>query len=108
MNAAPCTEYDDIQVLVATSFAYGCVETARVSLVLKCRPRTMRFTRLLRRLEPPPEALWREVAPHADRSGGVLAVDDSTLEEQSGPARRDPLPIHVLPKAAPFSSVHQR
>jgi hypothetical protein len=33
MNAAKCTEYDDIQVLIATSFAYGCVEAARVASV---------------------------------------------------------------------------
>lgn len=33
MNAAQCTEYGYIQFLVATLFAYICVETARVLVV---------------------------------------------------------------------------
>lgn len=81
MNAAKCTEYDYIQFLIATPFAYSCVEAARVSPVPESPPAHDAFTRLLRRLEPEPEALWREVAPHVDRAGGVLVVDDSTLDK---------------------------
>jgi putative transposase len=62
-------------------FAYSCVEAACVSPVPESPPVHDAFTRLLRRLEPEPEALWREVAPHVDRSGGVLVVDDSTLDK---------------------------
>jgi putative transposase len=79
MNAAKCTEHDYIQFLIATPFAYRCVEAARVSPVPESPPAHDAFTRLLRRLEP--EALWREVAPHVDRAGGVLVVDDSTLDK---------------------------
>lgn len=69
MNAAKCTESDYIQFLIATPFAYNGMEAARVSPTFESPPAHGAFTRLLRRLEPEPEALWREVALHVDRSG---------------------------------------
>ncbi|MBV5308705.1 MAG: transposase, partial [Chromatium okenii] len=39
------------------------------------------FTRLLKRLEPNSEALWREVAPEIIKDSGVLVIDDSTLDK---------------------------
>lgn len=81
MNAPKCTEHDHIQFLIATPLAYSCAEAARVSPVPESPPAHDAFTRLLRRLEPEPETLWREAAPHVDLAGGVLVVDDSTLDK---------------------------
>ncbi len=39
------------------------------------------FTRLLRRLEPDSEALWEEARPLVPRTGGLLVLDDSTLDK---------------------------
>ena len=39
------------------------------------------FTRLLHRLEPDPETLWDEARPLVHRKGGVLVLDDSTLDK---------------------------
>ena len=39
------------------------------------------FTRLLHRLEPDPVTLWDEARPMAHRKGGLLALDDSTLDK---------------------------
>jgi putative transposase len=81
MNPAKCTEYDYIQFLIATPLAYSCTEAAKVSPTLEAPPAHDAFTRLLHRLEPDPETLWREIAPHVDRTGGVLVIDDSTLDK---------------------------
>ena len=42
--------------------------------------------RLLHRLEPDPETLWREARPLVDRKGGVLVLDDSTLDKPDAKA----------------------
>jgi putative transposase len=81
MNPAKCTEHDYLQFLIASPLAYSCTEAARVSPKLEAPPAHDAFTRLLHRLEPDPETLWREIAPHVDRSGGVLVIDDSTLDK---------------------------
>lgn len=39
------------------------------------------LTRLPHRLEPDAEALWKEAAPPVERQGGVLVVDNSTLDK---------------------------
>ncbi len=39
------------------------------------------FTRLLHRLEPDPAMLWAKAAPRVRRDGGVLVLDDSTLDK---------------------------
>src|SRR5512135_2559101 len=38
------------------------------------------FTRLLHRLKPDPETLWKEVEPLVVKNRGVLVLDDSTLD----------------------------
>lgn len=81
MNPAKCTEFDYIQFLIATPFAYSCTEAARVSPQSEAPPAHDAFTRLLHRLEPEPDRLWQETAPHVDRTGGVLVIDDSTLDK---------------------------
>ena len=39
------------------------------------------FTRLLRRQPPDTEALWREIQGLVQREGGVLVLDDTTLDK---------------------------
>ncbi len=39
------------------------------------------FTRLLHRREPDAVTLWQEAAPPVERQGGVLVIDDSTLDK---------------------------
>ncbi len=39
------------------------------------------FTRLLHRIEPDPETLWVEAQPMVQRRGGLLVLDDSTLDK---------------------------
>jgi putative transposase len=39
------------------------------------------FTRLLTRMEPDPETLWREARPLVHRKAGLLVLDDSTLDK---------------------------
>jgi putative transposase len=81
MTDAKCTEHDYLQFLIATPRAYSCTEAAKVSPKLEAPPAHDAFTRLLHRLEPDPETLWREIAAHVDLAGGVLVIDDSTLDK---------------------------
>lgn len=39
------------------------------------------ITRLLHRIEPSNKALWQEAQNHVNLNGGVLVVDDSTLDK---------------------------
>ena len=81
MNPARCDEYDYIQFLIAAQRAFSCVEAAR------CQPRDGdapshdSFTRLLTRQPPDTEALWTETKGLVSRDGGLLILDDSTLDK---------------------------
>ena len=81
MNRARCTATDYIDFLVATPRRVSCAEAARVQPRVTNAPAHDAFTCLLHRLEPDPAALWAEVAPLVLRAGGVLIVDDSTLDK---------------------------
>ena len=81
MNTAKCTEQDYIQFLIATPRTYSCTEAAKVSPKPALPPAHDAFTRLLTRLEPNPEALWKEVAPEIIKDCGALVIDDSTLDK---------------------------
>jgi putative transposase len=81
MTAPRCTDRDYIDFLLASPKAVSALEAARVQPDRPGRPAHDAFTRLLHRLEPDPEALWREVAPLVRRADGVLVVDDSTLDK---------------------------
>src|SRR6187402_1907888 len=81
MNAAKCTAIDYIDFLVATPRAVSGTEAARVQPARPRPPAHDAFTRLLHRLEPDPVALWAEVAPLVRREGGILVLDDSTLDK---------------------------
>ena len=77
MNPAKCADHDYIHFLIAAQCAFSCTEAAR------CHPAGSHdaFTRLLTRQPPDTEALWRETQGLVTLQGGVLAVDDSTLDK---------------------------
>jgi hypothetical protein len=81
MNPPRCTEQDYIDFLVATPKVATCTEAARVQPDKPSKPAHDAFTRLLHRLEPDPEALWREVRPFVSLTGGVLMADDSVVDK---------------------------
>ena len=72
MNPPKCTEYDYINFLIATPRYYSCTEAARVHPEQDNPPAHDSLNRLLYRLTPDSEQLWREAAP--------FVKDDSTLD----------------------------
>ncbi len=80
-NAIKCRDTDDIDFLIASPRSFTCTEAAHVQPESSQPPAHDAFTRLLHRLEPDPETLWREARPLVHRNGGVLVVDDSTLDK---------------------------
>lgn len=81
MNPAKCNEQDYIQFLIATPLNYSCTEAAKVSTQLESPPSHDSYTRLLNRLEPNSNKLWEEVSSHVNKEGGILKIDDSTLDK---------------------------
>ena len=81
MNRAKVTDEDYIQFLIATPKVCSATEAARAQPDGSQAPAHDAFTRLLHRLEPDAEALWKEAAPQIERQGGVLVMDDSTLDK---------------------------
>jgi len=81
MTAPRCSASDYIDFLLASPKAVSALEAARVQPDRPNRPAHDAFTRLLHRLEPDPAQLWREVEPLLGKHGGVLVVDDSTLDK---------------------------
>lgn len=79
MNAAKVSDLDYINFLIASPATYSCSEAARVQPVA-LEVAHDALTRLLQRLEPDSEPLWREAKQYVDRSG-MLIVDDSTLDK---------------------------
>jgi putative transposase len=81
MSAPRCRDVDYIQFLIASPRTATCTEAARVQPERPDAPAHDAFSRLLYRLEPDPAALWAEAKPLVHRGGGVLIVDDSTLDK---------------------------
>ncbi len=81
MNAPKCRPEDYINFLVASPRAVSGTEAARVQPEQPDPPAHDAFTRLLHRLEPDPDTLWAEAAPQVRRDGGILVLDDSTLDK---------------------------
>ncbi len=72
MNPPKCSDEDYINFVIATPRVVTATEAARVQPEGAKPPQHDAFTRLLERLEPDPEALWREAETQIDRSGGIL------------------------------------
>jgi putative transposase len=83
MNAPRTTEYDYIDFLIATPYSYSCVEAARVQPEAADKPAHDSITRLLHRLEPSADELWREAEGQVEKQSGMLILDDSTLDCQT-------------------------
>jgi len=81
MSHPKCRDTDYIDFLIATPRAASCCEAARSGPPTRDPPAHDAYTRLLTRLEPDPEALYREVEPLIDKGGGILVLDDSTLDK---------------------------
>ena len=81
MNPARSKPLDYVNFLVAAQKNFSCNEAARCQPEGPDAPAHDAFTRLLRRLPPDTEALWRETRGLAQLEGGVLILDDTTLEK---------------------------
>jgi len=82
MNPPKCDELDYIQFLIAAQKVFSNTEAA------KCHPAPNgdgpahdAYTRLLHRCQSDGEALWQEVRSCVSLVGGVLVIDDSTLDK---------------------------
>ena len=81
MSAPKVRPSDYIDFLIATPKACSGTEAARVQPDQPDPPAHDAFTRLLTRLEPDPDTLWAEAETQVRRDGGVLVIDDSTLDK---------------------------
>jgi putative transposase len=82
MNPPKCDELDYINFLIAAQKVFSNTEAA------KCHPAADSdgpahdaYTRLLHRCQSDAAALWQEVEPCVSLVGGILVVDDSTLDK---------------------------
>jgi hypothetical protein len=80
MSHPKCSDIDYIDFLIASLRSASCCEAARSQPPRLVPPTHDAYTRLLTRLEPDPEILFAEVEPLVWRHGGVLVLDDSTLD----------------------------
>lgn len=81
MNPAKCTAEDYINFIIATPRVVTATEAERVQPESENAAAHDAFTRLLTRLEPDSETLWSESRSQVDLDGGILILDDSTLEK---------------------------
>jgi hypothetical protein len=84
MNQPKCHELDYIYFLIAAQKAFTCTEAARCHPGddgSSSSPSHDAFTRLLRRNPPDPEALSRESGRFVEKKGGLLVLDDTTLDK---------------------------
>jgi len=81
MNPPKCDEMDYINFLIAAQQVFSSVEASRTHPAEGQAPAHDAYTRLLKRLPPDSDALWREVKPLVNRKKGVLIIDDSTLDK---------------------------
>ena len=85
MNPSKCHDEDYINFLIAAQRRFTCTEAARSQpdgdAPLTIPPAHDSFTRFLQRLPSNTEALWNEARNLLDPTGGILIVDDSTLDK---------------------------
>ena len=81
MTQPKCQDIAYIDFLIATPRVASCCEAARSQPLSNDPPAHDAYTRLLLRLEPDPETLYQEVEPLVNKNGGVLVLDDSTLDK---------------------------
>ena len=76
-----CVDTDYSDFFIASPKAFCCTEAAAVQPESPEAPAHDAFTRLLHRLEPDPVTLWNEAQPMVQLRGGLLVLDDSTLDK---------------------------
>jgi len=81
MRKPKCNEFDVIDFLIASPNVASCCEASRSDPRRFSPAAHDSYTRLLQRLEPDPETLFKEVRPLVDKLRGVLVIDDSTLDK---------------------------
>ena len=81
MSHPKCSDIQYIDFLIATPKAASCCEAARSQPPAREPAAHDAYTRLLHRLEPDPETLYRESEPFVNKDDGVLVLDDSTLDK---------------------------
>jgi hypothetical protein len=81
MNRPKADELDYIHFLIAAQNAFTCTEAARSAPESPDPPAHDAFTRLLKREPPETEALWEEAKTLVESEGGLLVVDDTTLDK---------------------------
>jgi len=82
MNSPKCDELDYIHFLVAAQKVFSNTEAARCHPLAESNgPAHDAYTRLLYRCQSDGEALWQEVRGCISLEGGVLVIDDTTLDK---------------------------
>jgi putative transposase len=81
MNPPKCSDDDYINFVIATPRSVSATEAAKVQGDEEQAPAHDAFTRLLHRLEPDAEPLWREAKSQVSLHQGILVIDDSTLDK---------------------------
>ncbi len=76
MNPPKVTDEDYINFIIATPRDVTATEAERVQPESKDAPAHDAFTRLLQRLEPDAETLWREAQTQIDLQSGILVLDE--------------------------------
>ena len=81
MNAPRCSPADYITYQIASPDRYTCTEAARCQPEGTQAPAHDAFTRLWQRQPGDTAELWQEAQPWVPSQGGVLVVDDTTLDK---------------------------
>jgi putative transposase len=82
MNPPKCDELDYINFLIAAQKVFSNTEAAKCHPAADSEgPAHDAYTRLLHRCQSDAETLWQEVKPCVSLVGGILVVDDSTLDK---------------------------
>jgi putative transposase len=81
VNPPKCSDDDYINFVIATPRSVSASEAVKVQSDEEQAPAHDAFTRLLHRLEPDAETLWREAKSQVNLRQGILVIDDSTLDK---------------------------
>ncbi|OWK35511.1 transposase [Fimbriiglobus ruber] len=80
MSHPKVSDTDDIDFLIASPRQATATEGQRTQPASADAAHDA-YTRLLHRLEPDPETLWRDAEPEVRRTTGVLVLDDTVLDK---------------------------
>jgi len=83
VNPPKVIDLDYINFILASQRSFTCTEAARSHPADEGDhgPSHDAFTRLLQRMPQDTEALWSEAKPFVSGHGGVLVLDDTTLDK---------------------------